>query len=190
MTTATVSRTEASVELVVPPPPTPPTVDAGRTAATTVPPKDASGTRWPSRIQAGEVMSSPVESIDASASMWEAARRLFGDGDAHLVVMDGSRPVGVVNEAVVALQWPGGPIDAFRREIQDLTPRGVRTVLPGAHVGTVAEIMLKDGVEAVPVVTPRGVVVGLVTARNLLELLAGCPSPTPWPDQDEEAAVA
>jgi len=121
-------------------------------------------------------MSSPVDFIDASASMWEAAGRLFGDGEAHLVVMDGDRPVGVVNEAVVALQWPCGPVSALRREIQELTSRRVHTVLPDADVGKVAEIMLADGVEAVPVVTPRGVVVGLVTARNLLELLAGRPS--------------
>jgi CBS domain-containing protein len=169
MTAATVSRTEASVG---------------------VHRNDAKGSRWPSRIQAGEVMSAPVEAIDASASLWEAARRLFGDGEAHLVVMDGSRPVGVVNEAIVALQWPCAPLNAYRREIQDLTSRSVHTVLPDADIRKVAEIMLTDGVDAVPVVTPRGVVVGLVTARNLLELLAGCSSPTPWPDQDEEAAVA
>lgn len=189
MTTATVPRIQGSVGVVPPPKPTPTTVDAGSSAAT-VPRQDVRAMRWPSRIQAGEVMSLPVEFIDASASMWEAARRLFGDSDAHLVVMDGSRPVGVVNEAVIALQWPCGPLNAYRREIQDLTSRRVHTVLPDADVRKVAEIMLSDGVEAVPVVTPRGVVVGLVTARNLLELLAGRPSPTPWPDQDEEAAVA
>jgi CBS domain-containing protein len=133
-------------------------------------------------------MSSPVEVIDARASMWEAARRLFGDGDAHLVVMDGSRPVGVVNETVIALQWPCGPLNAYRREIQDLTSRRVHTVLPDVDVRKVAEIMLDDGVEAVPVVTPRGAVVGLVTVRNLVELLAGSPPPTLWPDPDEEAS--
>lgn len=190
MTTATVPRTQASVGPLGPPTLTAQNVDARRTEVTTVARKDSSGMRWPSIIQAGEVMSAPVEIIDASASMWEAARRLFGAGEAHLVVMDGSRPVGVVNEAVVALQWPCGPFNAHRREIQDLTSRGVHTVLPGTDVGKVAEIMLNDGVEAVPVVTPRGVVVGLVTARNLLELLAGRPSPTSWPDQDEEVAVA
>lgn len=190
MTTATASRTEASGGLAIPSTPTPRNVDTGGAAAIGGHRNAANGARWPSRIQAGEVMSSPVNFIDASASMWEAARRLFGDDEAHLVVMDGGRPVGVVNDTVIALQWPCGPLNAYRREIQDLTSRGVHTVLPDVDVGKVAEIMLDDGVDAVPVVTPRGVVVGIVTARNLLELLAGRPSPTPWPDQDEEAAVA
>jgi CBS domain-containing protein len=149
MSTTTVSRTDASAALVRP------------------------AARWPSRIQAGEVMSSPVEAIDARASMWEAARRLFGDEEAHLVVMDGSRPVGVVNQTTIAMQWPCGPLNAYRREIQDLTSRSVHTVLPDTDVAKVAEIIINDRVEAVPVVTPRGAVVGLVTVRNLIELLAG-----------------
>jgi CBS domain-containing protein len=144
-------------------------------ASTNERPAGFQGTRWPSRIQAGEVMCSPVEVIDAGASIWEAARRLFGDDEAHLVVMDGSRPVGVVNERVIALQWPCGPLNAYRREIQELTSRSVHTVLPDVDVAKVAEIILNDGVEAVPVVTLRGSVVGLVTIRNLVGLLAGRP---------------
>lgn len=131
--------------------------------------------RWPSQVHAGEVMSAPVDLIDARASMWEAARRVFGDADAHLVVMDGSRPVGVVNQTTIALQWPCGPLNAHRREIQDLTSRRVHTVLPDVGIAKVAEIIINDAVDAVPVVTPRGAVVGLVTVRNLIELLAGCP---------------
>jgi Mg/Co/Ni transporter MgtE len=101
--------------------------------------------------------------------------------------MDGNRPVGVVNETMIAAQWPCGPLNAARREIQDLTLGRVHTVLPDVDVRKVAEIMLSDAVDAVPVVTPRGVIVGLVTTQDLVELLAGRPSPTLWPDQDEEA---
>jgi CBS domain-containing protein len=188
MTAATVSRTEASGCLVRPATEPAKSVQAHGAEASTLRPTGFKGTRWPSRVQAGEVMSAPVKIIDARATMWEAARRLFGDRDAHLVVMDGSRPVAVVNETVITLQWPCGPLSAYRRELQDLTPRRVRTVLPDVDVADVADIMLGDGVEAVPVVTPRGAVVGLVTVRNLLELLAGCPPPTLWPEPDEEAS--
>ena len=48
---------------------------------------------------------------------------------------------------------PCGPLNAYRREIQDLRSRRLHTVLPDADVGKVAEIMLDEGVDAVPVVT-------------------------------------
>jgi CBS domain-containing protein len=128
--------------------------------------------------QAGDVMTTPVGLIDARASMWEAARRLFSEHEGHLVVVDGTRPVGIINEAVLALQWPCGPLSAYRQEIQNLASGRVHSVLPQVPVSRVAEIMLTDGVDAVPVITRRGVVVGLVTTRNLIELIARLPAPT------------
>lgn len=127
--------------------------------------------------QAGDVMTTPVATIDASASMWEAARRLFGTGETHLVVVDGTRPVGILNETVLALQWPCGPLSAYRQEVRDVTLGRVHSVLPQVAVSKVAEIMLDDAVDAVPVVTPRGVVVGLVTRRDLIELITRLPTP-------------
>ena len=60
-----------------------------------------------------------------------------------------------------------------------MTVGRVHSVLPQAAVSKVAEIMLDDAVDAVPVVTPRGVVVGLVTRRDLIELIARLPTPPP-----------
>jgi CBS domain containing-hemolysin-like protein len=77
-----------------------------------------------------------------------------------------------------SLRWPCGPLSAYRQEIQSLTSCRVHTVIPQVPVSRVAEIMLTDGVDAVPVITRRGVVVGLVTTRNLIELIAGLPPPT------------
>ena len=128
--------------------------------------------------QAGDIMTTPVGLIDARASMWEAARRLFAEREKHLVVVDGSRPVGIINETVLALQWPCGPLSAYRQEIQNLTSGRVHSVLPHVPVSRVAEIMLADAVDAVPVITRRGVVVGLVTTRNLIELIARLPVST------------
>lgn len=127
--------------------------------------------------QAGDVMTTPVAIIDATASMWEAARRLFGKGETHLVVVDGTRPVGILNETVLALQWPCGPLRAYRQEVRDVTVGRVHSVLPQVAISKVAKIMLDDAVDAVPVVTQRGVVVGLVTRRDLIEFIARLPTP-------------
>jgi CBS domain-containing protein len=144
--------------------------------------------RWlPSAMaQAGDVMTAPVALIDATASMWEAARRLFGSGETHLVVVDGTRPVGILNETVLALRWPCGPLSAYRQEVRHVTVGRVHSVLPQAAVSKVAEIMLDDAVDAVPVVTRRGVVVGLVTRRDLIELIARLPTPAGSRDRAED----
>lgn len=117
------------------------------------------------------------------ASVLEAAWRLVGHDDAHLVVMNGTRQVGVVNEQILAAQWPSGLEAAERVPLRELNLPEVQAVQEDDDVRDVAEIMVSGNCPAVLVVS-RGAVIGLVTVRNLLGLLAGRPSSTSWPDDD------
>jgi CBS domain-containing protein len=90
------------------------------------------------------------------------------------VVVDGRlRPLGVLEARDLALRWPPGPFDAHRLPIRQLLDRLVR---PQARrddaVATVARAMLAARVDAVTVVDDDERLIGLLTARHCLELVA------------------
>ena len=133
---------------------------------------ESSTRQRPSRqLTAGDVMSTPVVTISIRESLWDAWSLLYSSGLRHLVVVDGSRCVGVIDDRRIALEWPLGPSrDMVRRVGQIITGRA-RCVLADTTVRSLARIMLRDRVDVLPVVTHTGDLVGLVTASDLLSVL-------------------
>jgi CBS domain-containing protein len=111
---------------------------------------------------------------DRNTSLWGAWERLRGADNRHLVVVDSHlHPVGVLEDRDIALRWPPGPFDAHRIPLQRLLRGRSR---PRVHIeddlATVARTMVAAQADAVPVVDDEGRVVGLVTARHCVELIA------------------
>jgi len=104
------------------------------------------------------------------------------------VVLDGGRIAAVLDDRMVASEWPaGGPDAPHRRRVGDVVERGVRCVLPEASVAQVARVMVETNRDAVPVVTAAGSLVGLATSTDLVAALAAGPataSPAGWHDDD------
>ena len=116
-------------------------------------------------------MSTPVVTISIRESLWDAWSLLYSSGLRHLVVVDGARCVGVIDDRRIALEWPLGPSrDPVRRVGQIIAGRA-RCVLPNTPVSSLARIMLRDRVDVLPVVTSTGELMGLVTASDLLSVL-------------------
>ena len=123
--------------------------------------------------QLSTVMSRDVVAIDAEARLSTALQVMATTGVRHLPVVERGRCLGVVVEA-----------DLIRRLAADSHPLGtaVTTVLrhlcrpapelpPTARVSEAARNMAGDVSDAV-LVTERGRVVGVVTATDLVRLLA------------------
>jgi CBS domain-containing protein len=114
----------------------------------------------------------PVAHQDTS--LWGGWGRLRGPENRHLVVVDRRlHPIGVLEARDLALRWPPGPSDAHRvplRQILDgrIWPRA----RAGDDVATVARAMLTARTDAVPVVDDDGRLIGLVTARHCVDLVA------------------
>jgi CBS domain-containing protein len=111
---------------------------------------------------------------DQDTSLWGAWERLRGPDNRHLVVVDRHlHPVGVLEARDLALRWPPGPFDAHRVPLRRLLGgRALPQAREGHAVATVARAMLTAGTDAVPVVDDDGRLVGLVTARHCVELVA------------------
>jgi CBS domain-containing protein len=123
---------------------------------------------------AAEVMDRNPRTIDSHASLFRAWGQLHGEHNRHLVVMDdGVRPIGVLDERDIALEWPPGPLGAHHLPVYKLLRFRTRPrVRAGDDVAKVAATMLGANEDALPVVDDEGRLLGLVTVWHFLELLA------------------
>ena len=124
---------------------------------------------------AADVMTGSPATAHSSASMWTAWDRLHGARTQHLVVVDDRRrPVGVLDDRTIALEWPPGPMGAHRTPVHTLLRDRLRPrVRGGDDVAAVARTMLGARADAVPVVDRDGRLAGLITLWHFAELAAG-----------------
>ncbi len=124
---------------------------------------------------AAQVMSRDPKTIDSQASLFSAWGQLHGEYNRHLVVIDeGVRPIGVLDERDIALEWPPGPLGAHHRPVYTLLRFRARPrVRAEDDVAKVAATMLDAREDALPVVDEDGRLLGLVTVWHCLELLTG-----------------
>jgi CBS-domain-containing membrane protein len=126
-----------------------------------------------SELTAAAVMSAPIVTVSVRETLWDAWGLLYRSGFRHLVVLDGSRCVGVLDDRRIALEWPLGDVRSLGhgRVVGDILHGRARCVLAGTPVSDLARIMLDQHLDALPVVTSKGDVVGLVSASDLIAVL-------------------
>jgi len=124
---------------------------------------------------ATKVMTRGPRTIDSQTSLFSAWGQLHGEYNQHLVVIDDDvRPMGVLDERDIALEWPPGPLAAHHLPVHKLLRFRTRPrVRAEDDVAKVAATMLGAGEDALPVVDEDGRLLGLVTVWHLLELLTG-----------------
>ncbi|MFO7252005.1 MAG: CBS domain-containing protein [Actinomycetes bacterium] len=134
--------------------------------------------RDPQRLTARDVMSRVLVTVDPNESpllAWELMRR---SEVRHLPVVDREGKVaGVLSREMIAAQWGGGgPDELNRRPVGELLTHERRPrVMVDTPVPDVAATMLDARCDAVPVVAEDGTLLGLITAVDLLAVLAGRP---------------
>ena len=119
-------------------------------------------------LTAKDPMSSPAVVVSPSTTVWDAWQRMTNSGLRHLVVCLEGRVAGVIDDRAVFAQWPMGPLALRRTRIADLMRRRVSCLLPGADARQVANVMILDAVDAVPIVDANGFVLGVVTSSDLV----------------------
>ena len=126
------------------------------------------------RTTAAEVMSRFPVTVGRHTSLFAAWGELRAARARHLVVLDeGHRPVGVLDERDIALEWPATPLAAHHRPVHELLRFRARPrVLGDDDIAAVARAMTGSDTDAVPVVARDGRLLGLVTARHCVELVA------------------
>ena len=123
-------------------------------------------------VVAADVMSAPTVSISPSASAAAAWSLMMQTGLRHLVVATDDGCVGVVDDRTVFAEWPMGPLALRRHTVRDLVRPRTVCVRPDTDLRIVARAMVDDSVDAVPVVTDSGRLVGIVTGSDIARAVA------------------
>ncbi|WP_067808136.1 CBS domain-containing protein [Actinomadura formosensis] len=122
-----------------------------------------------------ELMTRDLLTIAAEESVLMAWELMCRAGVHHLPVTDDEGAfLGVVDAQTLTAEWHAAtPCDA-RRPVTTLLPsRPPVTVRPTATVAEAARAMLEADRDHAPVTDERGVLLGLITARDLIAALAG-----------------
>ena len=123
-------------------------------------------------VTARDMMSSPAVVVSPATTVWDAWQRMTSSGLRHLVVCIDGQVVGVIDDRAVFAQWPMGPLSLRRTRVADLMRHRVSCVLADTDARRVADVMIVDAVDAVPVVHEDGTVVGVVTTSDLVCAIA------------------
>jgi H+/Cl- antiporter ClcA len=112
-----------------------------------------------------DIMSTPVETLDAAATFGDARERFATRGHGAYPIVDGARLVGIVARG-----------DVLRDDCDDEAPlrdhaaADVVTLHRSASAQAALRVMLDEGVEHVPVVDDAGALVGICTRTDLLKV--------------------
>lgn len=123
-------------------------------------------------VVASDVMSAPAVTVAPTTSVWAAWSLMLRTGVRHLLVAAGERCLGVVDDRAVFAEWPMGPLALRRRDVRQLARAYTTCVLPDTELRVVAEVMVDNAIDAVPVVTVDGRLIGIVTGSDIARAVA------------------
>jgi CBS domain-containing protein len=119
------------------------------------------------RALVGEVMRRTAVALRPGLGRAVAADALRARGAAAAPVVDGEgRPVGIVTEAELLRARTGA-------KVSDAMVRVALAVLETATLARAASLMAAHGADRLPVVSDDGIVVGMLTAMDVVAWLAG-----------------
>lgn len=111
-------------------------------------------------------------SVDAGASVADAARRMRDAGVGAVLVLDGGRLVGILSERDVLTRIVAEGRNADATRVAEVATRPVVTVSAGASLRQCAETLRDRGVRHLPVLGGEKPI-GMLSARDFFEAVAG-----------------
>lgn len=119
------------------------------------------------RFYARDIMSSPVHFIQKSAPINYAITDMKKFGFRHLAVLDGDENlVGIISDR----EFIGSNPTSICGEVMI---EKVLVALQSASIKEIAQIMLKEKINAIPIVNDHHKVVGIVTQSDILKFVIG-----------------
>jgi CBS domain-containing protein len=117
-----------------------------------------------------DVMSKRVRTIDSNAPLREAARMMTRWKIGSLVIVKGSKPVGIITEGDVS-KAVGRGLDPSKTPVNFLHKK-LMTIGPKERIEDASRVMASAGVKKLPVME-AGRLVGIVTQTDIVETSFG-----------------
>jgi CBS domain-containing protein len=122
-------------------------------------------------MHVSDLMTQAAVTDAADDTLAEAAAKMRQQQTGSLLVMEGESLAGIVTERDV-LKVVGAGQDPKSVSLRDVMTTDVVTIQPDTHVRDAAQIMFDKWFRHLPVTTPDGKVVGIISLRDLLLLVA------------------
>lgn len=118
-------------------------------------------------LTAGDLMSHPIESVEATVSLSEAARLMLGKDISRLMVTEDGKPAGMIagSDFVASI----ARTEKARREtVADVMSDAILVCRDQTPLTSAARTMTQAGWRSVLVVDPRGRPLGVVSEKDLM----------------------
>jgi CBS domain-containing protein len=122
-------------------------------------------------MQVSDIMTPAAVTDSPEDTVTEASAKMHDAQTGSLLVMEGERLIGIVTERDV-LRTVGAGRDPKQVSLRDVMSTNVVTIGPETGLKDAAEIMFQKWFRHLPVVTEQGDVVGIISLRDLLSLVA------------------
>ncbi|MFQ5556271.1 MAG: cyclic nucleotide-binding/CBS domain-containing protein [Acidimicrobiales bacterium] len=119
----------------------------------------------------GDVMSADVATLDAEATLSEAAQAMVRGRFGSILVMHGNHVAGIFTERDV-LRAAAKAADVATETVSAWMTADPIVASPDDHTETAADLMLSNGFRHLPVVDQSGLV-GIVSLRDVLSARIG-----------------
>ncbi len=124
------------------------------------------------RMTAGTLCNRMVVCAERSTGVVQAAQRMRDGHVGCLVVVDetgaGRLAVGILTDRDIVLEVVAKEVDPAGLTVEDVMSSGLVTALAQDSVTSLLQTMRREGLRRLPVTTPDGVLVGIVTLDDLL----------------------
>jgi acetoin utilization protein AcuB len=129
-------------------------------------------------MEAEMLMSLEIVTVPPELSLEAAHRIMLDRGLRHLPVVAGLKLAGILSDRDVLLSIGRGDDGAFvypQQSVGELMSLAPISAGPSASVGELAKAMLDAKIDAIPILSSKDVLVGLVTSTDLMKVLALLP---------------
>jgi len=127
----------------------------------------ASGGATPRQETVGDVMTSEPATLEASSSVFDAARLMRDQDIGNVLVLDQGRLFGVLTDRDIVVRVLAERIDPAHRRVGEVCSREITTVADTASVRDAVRLMREHAVRRLPVVAQDGHAIGVVTIGDL-----------------------
>lgn len=124
----------------------------------------------PQRLISQVIAGQEIAAVAPEATVIEAVRMMKQRRIGALMVSEASRLVGILSERDVVFRVVAEGLDAQKTRVADVMTVNPETIQPDKPFGHALHVMYEGGFRHVPVVDADGRVVGMVSARDALEL--------------------
>ena len=118
-------------------------------------------------MQVKEIMNKNVVTIEPTATLQEASKKMVEKNAKFLIVTEGGRLAGIVTEWDFVKKIALGEKNVLNAKLESIMVKKVIVITPETEVSEAAEIMAANNIKRLPVVE-NNMLIGVVTAMEIM----------------------